>query len=261
MAAAHSRPAANLPPLQRVDILGRACLFDLAGVHHGDNVGGGHRFRLVMGDIDRGVAVFVVQAAHLEAHLFAQIGIEIRERFVQKQCLGLDDEGARERHALLLAAREFARVTVGEPTQVGRIQNRGEFAIDGGAVELAQLKSIGDVFGNRHVRPQRVTLKNHRHVAPLRRQRARRGGYQLIADPYFARRRLDEARDQPQRRRLAAAGRPEQADQPAVLDGERHVVDHRNLSITLGQAPQFNRRHTHPPRRPAGCSAAVVFGY
>ena len=53
----------------------------------------------------------------------------------------------------------------------------------------------------------------------------------------------------------------EQADQPAVLDGERHVVDHRNLSITLGQAPQFNRRHAHPPRRPAGCSAAAVFDY
>ena len=244
-----------------VDVLWRARLFDLARVHHGDNVGGGHRFRLVVGDIDRGVAVFVVQAAHLEAHLFAQIGIEIRERFVQKECLGLDDEGARERHALLLAAREFARVAIGEAAEVGGIQNRGEFAIDGGAVELAQLESIGDVFGNRHVRPQRIALKNHRHVAPLRRQRPRRRRYQLVADPNFAGRRLDEARDQPQRRRLAATGRPEQADQPAVLDGERHVVDDRNLSITLGQAPQFNRRHARPPRRPAGCSAAAVFGY
>src|SRR5262249_59334793 len=46
-----------------VDFLGRARLFDLARVHHGDNVGGGHRFRLVMGDIDRDVAAFVVQAA------------------------------------------------------------------------------------------------------------------------------------------------------------------------------------------------------
>src|SRR6516225_9000830 len=97
-----------------VDVLGRARLLDLARVHHRDNVGGGHRFRLVMGDVDRGVAVLVVQAAHLEAHLLAQIGIEIRERLVEEERLGLDDEGARKRHALLLAARELARITIGE---------------------------------------------------------------------------------------------------------------------------------------------------
>src|SRR5262249_56819986 len=58
-----------------VDILGRARLLDLAGVHHGDNVSGGHRFRLVVGAGDRGVAVFVVQAAHLQLHLFACDGL------------------------------------------------------------------------------------------------------------------------------------------------------------------------------------------
>ena len=37
----------------------------------------------------------------------------------------------------------------------------------------AQLKAIGNVLGDRHVRPQRVALEDHRHVAPLRRQRSR----------------------------------------------------------------------------------------
>ena len=60
-----------------VDILGAARLLDLAAVHHRNQVGGSHRLRLVMGDVDRGVAIGVVQPAHLEAHLLAQIGVEI----------------------------------------------------------------------------------------------------------------------------------------------------------------------------------------
>ena len=57
-----------------------------------------------MGDVDRGVAILVVQAAHLQAHLLAQIGIEVGERLVEQQRLGLDDQRARKRNALLLAA-------------------------------------------------------------------------------------------------------------------------------------------------------------
>ena len=46
-----------------------------------------------------------MQAADLEAHLLAQIGVEVRERLVEQQHRGLDDDGAGQRHALLLAAR------------------------------------------------------------------------------------------------------------------------------------------------------------
>ena len=46
---------------------------------------------------------------------------------------------------------------------------------------------------------------------------------------------LDEAGDQPQGRGLAAARRAQQADQLAVLDRERHVVDDRERAVALGQ--------------------------
>jgi hypothetical protein len=29
----------------------------------------------------------------------------------------------------------------------------------------------------------------------------------------------------------------------AVLDGERYIVDHRDIAISLAQASQLNRRH------------------
>ena len=93
-----------------------------------------------------------------------------------------------------------------------------ELARDGVAVELPQLQAISHVLGHRHMRPERVALEDHRHVALFRRQRARRRGQDLAADTDFAVRRLDEAGDQPQRRGLAAARGPEQADQAPVLD-------------------------------------------
>ena len=67
-----------------------------------------------MGDVDRGVAVLVVQAADLEAHLLAQVGVEIGQRLVEQQRLGLDHQRARQRHALLLAAGQLAGIALGQ---------------------------------------------------------------------------------------------------------------------------------------------------
>ncbi len=241
-----------------VDLLRGAGLLDLAGVHHRDHVGGGHRLRLVVGDVDGRVAIFVVQPAHLEAHLLAQIGVEIRQRLVEQQRLGLDDQRARERDALLLPARELARIAVRELREMRGRQDGGELASDGLAVDLAQHQPIGDVLVDRHVRPQRVALEDHRHVAALGRHGARRRGEDLAAHPDFARRGLDEAGDQAQRGGLAAAGRPEQANEPPMLDRERHVVDDRQLVVALGQTAQFNRRHAVSSRWPRFPAALAV---
>jgi hypothetical protein len=45
-----------------------------------------------------------VQPADFEAHLLAQVGVEIGERLVEQQHRGLDHDGAREGYALLFAA-------------------------------------------------------------------------------------------------------------------------------------------------------------
>ena len=46
-----------------VDIFRRAELIDFAAVHHRDQVGGSHRLRLVVGDVHRRVAVFIMPRA------------------------------------------------------------------------------------------------------------------------------------------------------------------------------------------------------
>src|SRR5262245_61124612 len=85
-----------------------------------------------------------------------------------------------------------------------------------------------------------------------------RRGNELVANTDFALARLDEAGNEPQRCRLAATRRAQEADQMTMLDGERYVVDHRDIAISLGQVPQLDRRHALPPLKPP-LGAAVSF--
>jgi len=94
------------------------------------------------------------------------------------------------------------------------------------------------------MRPQRIALEDHRHLALLGRHRPRGGGHQPVADMDLAGGRLEESGDQPQRRGLAATRGAQQADQLPVVDPQRDIVHDRQRSKPLGQATQFNRRQS-----------------
>ena len=53
-----------------------------------------------------------------QPHLLAQLGVEVGERLVEQQHARLDDERARKRDALLLAARELRRGPILEPAEL-----------------------------------------------------------------------------------------------------------------------------------------------
>ncbi len=98
-------------------------LLDPAMVHHHDAVGGHHRLGLVMRHIDRGDAERVVQAADFRAHLLAQIGVQVGQRFVEQQHFRLDHDGTRQRDALLLAAGQLGRIAVLQMAQLHHIED------------------------------------------------------------------------------------------------------------------------------------------
>jgi hypothetical protein len=148
---------------------------------------------------------------------------------------------------LLLTARQLARITAGQVGEFGRGENSRYLSGDFLAWQFPQREPIGHVAGDRHVRPQRVALKDHRHFTRFRRQGARRRRYHAAPDHDFPRRRLHKPGNQAQGRGLAATGRSEQAHQQAMLDVQRHVVDHRQSVVSLGQIPQLNRRHALSP--------------
>ena len=76
-------------------------------VHDRQAVGDGQRDLLVVRHVEDRDAQVLLQRLDLEAHLLAQVGVEVAERLVEQQQARLGDQGARQRDALLLPAGEL----------------------------------------------------------------------------------------------------------------------------------------------------------
>ena len=98
--------------------------------------------------------------------------------------LRIEDEGARQRHPLLLAARELRRPARAELAELDHVQRLADALRDLRASASAGPDSgKADVLGHRHVREQRVVLEHHADVAPVRRQVARSTGRRGVISP------------------------------------------------------------------------------
>ena len=105
-----------------VDLERRSDLLDASGTQHHDAVGQRHRLDLIVSDIDHGAADLRVQRGELLARGDAQLRIEVRQRLVEQEDLGIADDRAADGDALALAARESLRLAVeivGEPQHLG----------------------------------------------------------------------------------------------------------------------------------------------
>src|SRR5690606_27537626 len=96
-------------------------LREAAGDHDGHAVRDGEGLLLVVGDIDGGALVGLLQCADVDAHLDAKLGIEVGQRFVEHQEGRADDQSAGERHALFLAAGKGGGQAIGEAGQAHRL--------------------------------------------------------------------------------------------------------------------------------------------
>ena len=67
-----------------------------------------------MGDKDKGDAGFQLQPLQFNLHFLAQLQVQRRKRFVQKQNLGRWGQSAGQGHPLLLAAGQLAGFAIGQ---------------------------------------------------------------------------------------------------------------------------------------------------
>ena len=87
-------------------------LLHLAVFHDDDAVAQRHGLGLVMRDVDKRGVDALAQLDDLCAHLVAKLCVQVRERLVHKQNLGLANNGATDGDALALAARERFGLTI-----------------------------------------------------------------------------------------------------------------------------------------------------
>jgi hypothetical protein len=143
-----------------------------------------------------------------------QLRIEVRQRLVEQEDRGLEHQRARHRDALLLAAGELRRQPVAEARQSEHLElrhrERARLRLVGGRRQRA----VADVLQHRHVRKERIRLEHHADVALVRGAQRDVGA----ADRNAAARHRLEARDHPQRRRLAAARGTQQRHELARRD-------------------------------------------
>ena len=95
-----------------VELARRRDLLDDALVHDRDPVGHRQRLFLIVRHVDERRLRLLLDVLQLELHLLAQLQVERAERLVEQQGGGTVDQRPREGNALLLAARELARLAL-----------------------------------------------------------------------------------------------------------------------------------------------------
>jgi hypothetical protein len=126
------------------------------------------------------------------------------------------DDGAGQRHPLPLPAGQLTRLPVLQPAQTSDFQRTGHLLPALSPRDPTNLQAKNDVFCHRQMRKQRVGLEHHRKIA-----RRRRAGRNVSAfDQDLTLIGNLKSRQQAKRRRFAAARRPEQGHEGALLDVE-----------------------------------------
>ena len=184
-------------------------------------------------------------------------------RLVEEQELRLRRERARHLEPALVAVREVPRVVVVTPCEAAVVEQlegaltglallppdagRADDAAEDPSLETA-VHADEDVLERRHLLEQPDVLERPPDAA-LGRRVGRHAGDVLVLEDDRARRRLVDARDHVEERRLAGAVRADQADDRAPLDREVDVVDGDEAAELLAELLDLEEKvacHPYP---------------
>jgi hypothetical protein len=106
----------------------------------------------------------LLDLAQLAPEAQADLGVEGGERLVEEEDLGLTGEGARQGHALLLAARELVGVAGLQAGQACQRHHLGDPLAQAPLRPARHAQAEGDVLPHRHGGEEGVRLEDDAHT-------------------------------------------------------------------------------------------------
>ena len=210
------------PVVQRISVFP---LVQMAFVHHADTVADGKGFELVVGHKQGCGARCLQDGAHLMRQPFTQIDIQIGKRLVEQQQARPRCQRPRQRHALLLPARQFMRKAFVRRAHADQFQHLVDTLLAGVGFQMRQAES--HILGHVQMRKQGVVLKNHANLARFGGNMGLRTADEVFSQPDGARVGALQAGDGTQQSGLAATRRANQYANFARLQVEGHAIDGR----------------------------------
>src|SRR5215471_9228514 len=147
-----------------------ALLLHDAKVHQSDTIREAERFDLIMGDKQQSDVQLPLQKLHSYAHLFAQLRVQVAERFIQQQDSRFSDQRPCERDPLLLPTAQQRPRPIFETGHTDQLQCSPHAIGYFFAWKFARFERKGHVLSDSHVGPDRVGLKYHTDVSLIGRK-------------------------------------------------------------------------------------------
>src|SRR4029077_13707056 len=103
-----------------------------------------------------------MQPGDFRTHLDPHFGVQVGERFVEKEHLGVAHNGAAQSHKLPLTAGKSLRFAVHHMVELESLGGSSDYVRDDVLWLLGQFKCVCHVLEDVHVRVERVALEHHR---------------------------------------------------------------------------------------------------
>lgn len=238
--AGHERGGRTLPDLHRCAGLG-----DASVAHHHDPVGQREGLALVVRDGEHRRTQLVEHAAQFHDQTLAQAPVELAERFVEHEQPGPRGERPCQRHPLLLTAGQRGDGAALGARQADEVEQLGDTSPLFSARLAPHAQSEGDIAADVTLRKELMVLEHESDAAPVH------GHPRLVAalqqHPSGVRRL--KAGDDAQQGGLAAAARPQHADDVVRGDLQIHRVERRTPPEPHGHVLKSEQGHQNSPER------------
>ena len=151
-----------------IEVLRSINLLDKTVLHNYDTGSHSHSLDLVVSNVDKGGSNVLVKLGKLGSHRCTELSVEVGERLVKKEYLGLTNDCTTKGNTLLLTTGKSLGLSVEKVCDVEDTSSLFYAALDLFLGSLVKLKAECHVLKYGHMRIKSVVLENHRDLSILR---------------------------------------------------------------------------------------------